>query len=309
MKRLQQTKQVLGSEGVLTLVVRHEAQALELFAILWQTIADFEQRFSRFLPDSELTKVNQNAGHPTDVSAEFLALLQTAKMYARKTDGLYNPFILPALQRSGYAGSWTAPKGEIPAKSTQFTDANLASYEDILFDGNTVTIPANTALDFGGIGKGYLLDLLADSIDTKGQVGGYWLSLGGDIVCAGYNLDNKPWDIGVQQADGKSAVAQIHNKFGKRMAVASSGITKRQGVHEGRAWHHIIDPRTGAPAATDILTATVSVLKAVEADVFAKCMVIATVANAATLAETLHIRDYLLQTTQREIIMQGREWT
>lgn len=268
MQRYQETKRALGSEAILTLIPKDSNTPMAaIMSELWQEISLFEATFSRFQPDSELTLVNHHAGKKTEVSPEFIALVSTAKDFAALTDDLYNPFILPTLQAAGYVGSWPEPDKASPM--TDFRHRGVAPAEALEIGADWVRLPRGTALDFGGIGKGYLLDQLVELLSKRG-LAGYWLSLGGDIICSGMDIDNQPWRIGLQQAAGPDIAGYVNNEDGRQLAVATSGITKRRGEN----WHHLIDPRTGEPATTTILTASVCMPTATEADVLAKCVVI-----------------------------------
>jgi thiamine biosynthesis lipoprotein len=271
MNRLQQSGYALGSDVLLTVLFDDITKAEATFKELWKQIKLFEEQFSRFLPNSELTHFNQMAGQRVKVSPGFKQLLQAAHDLCDFTGGLYNPFILPGLQRAGYVGSW--PKPDAPGDRDYRHRQTKVATSKITLDGNMAQIPADTALDFGGIGKGYLLDELVSWLKSQ-KINSYWLSLGGDIICSGSDVDGRPWKIAIQAAQQKDKVAGYIESEGPKMAVATSGVTKRRGVKDGKSWHHIIDPRTGLPAETDILTATVSVSKATEADVLAKCLVI-----------------------------------
>jgi len=287
MKRLQQQRQALGSDCLLTLVVDDAFNAEPMFISLWQQIGRFEATFSRFQPDSELTYVNEQAGQQTPVSSEFIALVTVAKDLAERTGGLYNPFVLPSLQRAGYKGSWPDPQAGLV--QTDFTDRRLVPFSELRVGSTWVQLPTSAAIDFGGIGKGYLLDQLTDWLHAQG-VDNYWLSLGGDILCSGNDVTGEPWTIGIQGVDQQHAVGTVQGKGG-RLAIATSGVTKRRGP----SWHHIIDPRTGRPADTDVLTATIATTAAVEADVFAKCAVIVGSSAAVEWLKSHTIDTYLVQ--------------
>jgi len=302
MNRFQQQHHALGSEVFLTLVTEKDETATNrLFDRLLKHITAFEQQFSRFLPDSELTRFNQQAGRRTVVSPSFGRLLKAAKSLAERTGGLYNPFVLPALQRAGYLGSWPKPEADLAA--TNFTTRKLVAVDQLSIGDLWAKIPETAALDFGGIGKGYLLDELAEMLDTQKLVG-YWLSLGGDIICSGHDLDNQEWQVAVQNAVelGKN-VQTIVNQQSRKLAIATSGITKRQGIKNGQTWHHIIDPRTGHPADTNILTVTVTADKAANADVYAKCIVIAGAEQAEKCKTSGVIKSFLLQTVGQTATM------
>jgi FAD:protein FMN transferase len=286
--RLQQSKHALGSEALLTLVGPSEQALEELFTSLWQEIQLFEQTFSRFISDSELSQVNGRAGLPTTVSPEFIRLAAAAQDLSKRTNGLYDPFVLPALQSAGYKGSWPAPD-KFEAELDYSTRA-VARATDMLLTAETVQLPPNSALDFGGIGKGYLLDSLAEILEHA-SCGNFWLSLGGDIIARGQDADGTAWEIGIAAAEAASEVVTASPEAGKAMAVATSGTTKRRGP----GWHHIIDPRTGKPARTDVLTATACSSSATEADVFAKCLVLLGSAEVPGFAQKHHIAKWLLQ--------------
>lgn len=288
MKRLQQHQKALGSEVLLTLVGENEAALVSLYDELWREIMLFEATFSRFLPDSELTYVNQRAGQQVMVSPEFVALARATKAMSAATQGIYNPFILPKLQAVGYKGSWPDP-GVYDAE-LDYEQRAIVPADSLEIGDGWVNIPPDSALDFGGIGKGYLLDQLAKLLDPK-LVKGYWFSLGGDIVCGGVDVGGQPWRIGLQRADSEAVAGYVENKDGKQLAVATSGITKRR----GSGWHHIIDPRTGQSAKTDVLTASICMSNGLEADVFAKCLVILGNKAAEDFAAANNITAKLLQ--------------
>lgn len=292
MARRQQDKHALGSEAVLTLR-GDEGELPEWFELLWHEIALFEHTFSRFLPDSELNVVNQQAGLPVSVSPEFERLLRTALELSEETMGLFNPLVLPALQRAGYKGSWPTPHslGAAP----DYSQSHVVSAGEIEVENGLVRLPPNTALDFGGIGKGYLLDRLADVLVDSG-CGDFWLSLGGDIVMQGYNEADEPWHVGIARADGEGVVTEAATVDGERLAIATSGTTKRRGPD----WHHIIDPRTGRSAETDVLTATVCNESATKADVFAKCLVLLGASAAADLTWQYGLTKTILQVQNKD---------
>jgi thiamine biosynthesis lipoprotein len=293
MQRYQHEHTALGSTIFLTLVTDADAgYATATLHHLTAQIDRFEQQFSRFKEDSELTAFNRRAGERTPISPAFRQLLETAQAYHAHTAGLYNPFILPALQRAGYRSSWPSPHDPT---SIDFTSRTVAPGTSLEIGKDWARIPPNTALDFGGIGKGYLLDMLVHTLAAE-SLDGYWLSLGGDIVCCGRDLLHAPWQIGVQDAHHPERTVRtlIHTQT-TPAAIATSGITKRRGTLHGKDWHHIIDPRTGRPAETSILTATVTADTATAADVYAKTIVIGGIELARRYKKNELIRSCIVQ--------------
>lgn len=293
MENHQRSFHALGSDVVLTVVSDDAAKATEVLDSLRTYIDDFEERFSRFRPSSELSRINAEAGQRSTASHEFIALLKTAIELSESTDDLFNPFILPKLQEAGYKDSWTANKQQ--GQAPQYQGRKVASVDTIVCGRDWVHIPAGTALDVGGIGKGYLLARLAELAPS--EIPGYWFSLGGDIAMAGRDAEGKPWRVGVAHALAEQRqVGSFTNDRGWSLAVATSGVTKRRGISRGKAWHHIIDPRSGEPAKTDLLTVTVCCEDPTRADVLAKCSVILGSKAAWPFLKRQQVRGAIIQT-------------
>lgn len=295
MKRLhQQGKVILGSNALLTICSDKTAsQVAQLYAQLWKKIAEFDQHFSRFRHDSEVTLLNEHAGETIVISGEFRDLLLTAKKMAKITSGVFNPFILPALQRAGYKKSW-APNAAT-ANPPDYSDREVVAYNNLEVSDLTARIPANSAIDLGGIGKGYLLDVLSIILEEAG-IRDYWLSLGGDIIASGADAAGQPWSIGIANAlEPSKTIASVLIPKGKKLAITTSGITRRKGFYNDKPWHHLIDATKGIPAETDIVTATVCTTSGIIADIYASCLVTLGTKKHKGFTTRHIIKDVLLQ--------------
>ncbi len=265
-----QEQVALGSKTGLSLVSDATAARIDvLYDELWREIFLFERRFSRFLPGSELSVFNRGAGTKRFISSEFRDILVAAREVARQTAGLYNPFILPALQASGYTHS------RVPGHAQDAVDdhshRSVVEIDRLEIGDDWARIPYNTALDLGGCGKGYLADKLRDKLPNT--VAGYWLSFGGDIAVGGSNEDKQPWTVNIESAEDSSKnIGAI--TASSTCGVATSGTIVHHGKKAGKPWHHIIDPRTLGPTETDVLLATVCDESVLRADVLASCAVI-----------------------------------
>ncbi len=275
----QQSGDALGSKVLFTLRTANAQDANDILAKIRIFLGDFEARFSRFLPDSELTRVNKKAGEWTIVSDEFIRLAKQAQIMQRETDGLYNPLLLAQLQAAGYLKSWTGSPRANAVTAPDFSNRVLSDTLQASFElrQNSIRIPATSALDFGGIGKGYALDCIAEIIEANGCTN-YWISLGGDILSSGTQELELPWLVelgalheGGSDTDDVPILSPMYEMPHERRAIATSSILKRQ----GKDWHHLIDPRTGKPANTSVLSAVVIANSGVTADVMAKCLIIA----------------------------------
>lgn len=254
-------------------IITDQSQGQALWTDVRQRIDRFSNRFSRFLPASELSQLNSRPGAWVTVSEEMLGMLQAAQTAWEQTNHLVDPTIGYALITAGYDRSFEklAPQERRPLTTAKMVRATLDMIR-VEPERQRVQVPIGVSLDFGGIGKGLLLDQLAPVLDQVATR--YWLSLGGDIIVSGTGPDNQPWPIGIQdpqypERDWAKLVIPA-----KRTAVATSGTLKRQGVRNGQPWHHLIDPRTGRPSTTEVVSATVIAPDGVTADVFAKAVLL-----------------------------------
>lgn len=229
-------------------------------------IAELEQRWSRFLPDSEISRLNAAAGAPLEVSDDTIALVTRAIEGWRFTGGTYDPTVLGAMLRAGYDRTFD----EVAASATSVMNDLFLACTDIEVDGNTVTLPAGTGFDPGGIGKGLAADLVATELREAGAEG-VCVNMGGDVRVSGLSPAGGGWGVAVQHVHQSAPLAVVTVTEG---AVASSTTLKRRWTVDGERRHHLIDPRTGESADTDLDHVTVVAGSAWAAEVLAKAVLI-----------------------------------
>ena len=289
---LTDTQRALGGNATIGLVLDSALPARKLQNKLWRTVFQFEKQFSRFLPSSELSLFNASAGIKTPVSDAFAAVLKTAQEVATQTDGLCNPFVLPALQRAGYVHS--AAEGYQNDPAPDYSERHVVDVSKLELGDGWARIPFGTAIDIGGFGKGYLADMLGAIAREEGAVG-YWIELSGDIATYGHDAASQPITIAVQAADASATGRYLVVCPEEPFAVATSGTFKRAAHAKSMKEHHIIDPRTSQPAETDMLLATICAHSATAADVFASCALIVGSEQAPTWLKVHGSHEYLLQ--------------
>lgn len=296
-----QQANMLGTTIELRIVGVPLAEADTLFAELWKQVTEFNSRFSRFLPESELSRFNQSAGSKTAISKPFEALLLEAKRFAVLTEGIFNPFILPALQRNGYVHSIESPRTDTPI----FSQRHIVSYTELEIGSGWAHIPKNTAIDLGGIGKGYLADRLGQHLSKHTEH--YCLDIGGDMIISGRAPDG-PWEIDIASLQDTSlALASYTNADTSSFGIATSGTVR---TRNGKKQTHIIDPRKGELIAKSELQCTIIAPDAVSADVLASCVLIDSIGFAERLLAAGHIQAVLLQAAhQDEPVILGEGFT
>ncbi len=233
--------------------------------------AEWEQQLSRFRPASELMRLNRRGGRPAVVSQPLWEVLQLALEAAEWSDGLVVPTVLDAVLAAGYDRSFDqlarSSAGQRPA-GPQNRPSVWRSIR-CLAHGRQVRLPGGAALDFGGIAKGWAADTAARRL---GELGPALVDVGGDIAASDPQLDGSGWPIGVphpQRPDEQIALLWLAGG-----GVATSGRDRRRWQVDGVEQHHIIDPRSGHPARTDVLSATVIAPSAADAEVAAKAALI-----------------------------------
>ena len=226
-----------------------------------------ERRWSRFLDDSELSRLNRCAGSPVVVSAETVLLVQRAVDAWRFTGGAFDPTVLGAVVRAGYDRSFER-LGPTPPGGVSDLQTGPSGIE---IDGRTVQLRASTGFDPGGIGKGLAADLVADDVMSRGA-DGVCVNVGGDVRVRGHAEDGGPWTVAVEHPWREEPVALLGLRDG---GVATSTTLKRQWTVGGEQRHHLILPRTGQPVSSGLNLATVVAGEAWMAEVLAKAVLIA----------------------------------
>lgn len=248
-------------------------------------IVDREAQFTRFQQTSELSALNRAAGTWFNASPEFYSLMQDAYELHLETNGLFNPAVLPALERIGYDASIEV----VRARTDAYRDANLvplsdagAQFSQISFHAaqHAIWMPEGMRIDLGGIAKGWIAEhaahLLAEYADACA------VNAGGDLFTIGLPRQADCWEIEIEDPnDAMATVAVLRAPPG---AVATSSVTKRKWKQDAAERHHLIDPRTGLPARTDWLSVTVLAPHAPVAEVYAKALLIAGPEGVSALA-------------------------
>ena len=221
-------------------------------------IADLEARWSRFLPDSEVSRLNRGRGLPTIVSAQTRLLVERALLAAERTEGRFDPTMVDMIEALGYNRDFAQVCADpAPRRDTCRSGLGYAGAAGIRVEAtlNAITIPVEIGFDPGGIGKGLAADLVvAELIDAGAE--GAMVTLGGDLRAEGVAPTPDGWVIGIE--DPRDSSANVAFVTVRRGAVCtSSRIRRRWTSSDGHDLHHVIDPTTGDPVEHAIATVTV----------------------------------------------------
>jgi thiamine biosynthesis lipoprotein len=229
-------------------------------------------RLTRFTPDSELSRLNAAAGRWIEVSPELEALLRRSLAAYAASAGLVHIGVLPALLAAGYtrdfAAGQSAPTGEIliapPLPEMLEVEAGRAR------------IAPGRAIDLGGIAKGWLADRAVERVGPNALA-----NFAGDLRARGAGPDGDGWPVGF----GTTTVLL------RDIGAATSGTGGRRW---GAGLHHLIDPRTGLPADTDLTEVSVLAPTGADAEVLAKTALLLGRAAGARLLDERSLGSYLV---------------
>ncbi len=223
----------------------------------------FERRVSRFLDDSELSRLNASAGRAFFASPSLFPLVDLALEFARRSGGIFDPTILRRLEGAGYDRSFELVASD--AKRPARREIPAATWRDVALDRATraITLPPGVGIDLGGIGKGFAVDRVAAILGTPSLV-----NCGGDVFAAGRPPGEDSWRVGV--ADPRAPEEDLMVLTVEDRGIATSSTMNRRWSVGGKTQHHLIDPRTGEPSESDAIQVTIAAPSAVEADYHAK---------------------------------------
>jgi thiamine biosynthesis lipoprotein len=227
---------------------------------------EWEQRFSRFNPDSELSELNAHAGKWSSVSREMFELLLLAKEAFHESGGLVNAAILPLMKAYGYWTSFDELDKQQPNFDGQAIDINI-DLSELILDESTqrVFLPGDMQIDLGGVGKGWAAN---QAMLRLSPIGPTLVNAGGDIAVSESMANGDLWTVGIN--DPQEPGEWIEVLQAGPCGIATSGIDRRQWRQGEVLRHHIIDPRTLEPVESDIQTATCIASNVLRAEMGAK---------------------------------------
>lgn len=212
-----------------------------------ELIETLEKLWSVTDQNSEVYAANHNG--TAGLSDDTAELVRFALDMCDTTDGALDISLYPVLTAWGF----TKEEHRVPSDVELTALLENVGYDRITLDGNKLTVPHNMQIDLGSVGKGYAGDLAAKNIRENGVTSAL-LDLGGNIQTIGAKPDGSTWKIGVRSpfGDGSFATVSVKDK-----AVITSGGYERYFEENGEVYWHILDPKTGKPAHSGLLSVTV----------------------------------------------------
>ncbi len=244
-----------------------EAQVRQLFSRLRMATETMEQCLSRFRRDSELTQLNARVGEAVRISPLLSEVLKKTEVAYRISGRMFDPRVIRVLQTIGYAG---ALDSRLIAEAGEDGADWIVWHED-----DVVEIAA--PIDLGGIGKGYTVDFLAKQVEqtfSQEELAGVLVNAGGDVRLYGRQDSGEPWTVGVENPFSPTDLFAAIRVADESVAVCTSSKWKRKWRHGDREVHHLIDPQSGQPASTSVMSVTALGTEAAMTEILTKMVFI-----------------------------------
>lgn len=260
-------------------VVTLKASATEAMMDALEERCDyFESIFSRTIESSDIGRINAAGGRPVEVAAETADIISKALGYCAESGGRFDITI------GAVSELWDFKKGVVPSPSLIEEAVKHVDYRLVALDGAKVTLAdAKAKLDLGGIAKGYIADDLCKMMTRSGVTSGF-VNLGGNVKTVGCRPDGTAWRVGIQDPnseDGK-VIAAVYSEG---TSAVTSGLYERAFEANGTRYWHILDPKTGCPVKTDLVSATIFSQASLDGDGYTKPLFMRGAADALSWLE------------------------
>ena len=257
----------LGTEIKIFLVLdkkKNVEDAKDISQEIKKIYQEKERILSRFSEKSELSKLNENLDIFENVSEDILHLAQKSLEYYKESERYFDPRILEILENVGYKKDFKTNvfSQKENEKDNIFPKNKLM--EDLKIEGKQVCFKRR--MDFSGIAKGYITDLISQYLENSGWQN-FLVDSGGDIFAKGKDEQKERWGIEVEGIAKEKIILNLEN-----LAVATSGITRKKWEVGGEKYHHLINPLHPYNFSFNLKSVTVMAEICERADVFAKVL-------------------------------------
>lgn len=220
--------------GVATTVTIEAADPITLMETAFAMLARFEAIWSRFIPTSDIVRLNLANGAPTHVDPETVGLVRFMIQANRMTNGAFNPTLLPLQHDSGDDHSLTdAAPSFLPVGSRPWENLDRI----VIHDDTTISLPPSMTLDAGGVAKGHAADLVAEAMIVAGATA-VSVNIGGDARVISTGANDKSWIFEVHDLAGGAPLSSVSIRNGA-IATSSRDARHRGGIGPENHLHHI----------------------------------------------------------------------
>lgn len=252
-------------------------------------LEELNQVFSTYRPDSEISRFNRfdRTGERIAVSEGFTVVMEAGARIHRLTEGAWDGTVDPLVRLWGFHD-----KGDhlrVPAENEIQAQIKRVGFGliDVLPEGFLVKARPDVTLDLASIAKGYAVDEIASLLNREG-FGRHLVEIGGEVLATGGKPDGSPWKVGINRPEKGAPLDSVYRVVPLMdRALATSGDYRNFFVQEGVVYTHVIDPRTGHPVQTGVVSASVTADTCAFADGLATALMVLAPDEGLRLVERL----------------------
>ncbi len=269
----------------------------------------YENMFSNTIPESDISKINENAGEYIEVSDETVTLIQKGIEYGRISNGKFDITLgkltdlwdFSNISKNLSDDDNKAEASVLPSPVEIEECLSHISYENIQIDGNSIMLADPDAkLDLGGIAKGYIADKMKEYLLSEGVTAGI-INLGGNILTLGEKANGSSYQIGIQKpfAEDNTAIAKLSLSD---YSIVSSGVYERFYQINGKLYHHILNPKTGYPVENNLYGVTIISKDSADGDALSTACFALGLEEGMALVESLEDVEAVFITDEYEMV-------
>lgn len=285
--------------GVVSYHIKYIASEQSISEKEIQPILDsLNQIFSTYVPESQISKYNQLGQLDTlyNVNPLFIQLLNESKEIYEKTDGYFDPTVMPIVNALGFGPA----KANDTLTQTQIDSMkNSISFEGVQWNESSIwKARPQVSIDLSAIAKGFVIDQMAQFLILK-KITDFMVEIGGEVRCSGLNLQVQPWAIGIEDTwkTETDSIPQIILHL-RNTSLATSGNYRNFNMKNGKKYVHTVDPKTGTALDKGILSASVMAETCTQAD---------GIATALMAMGTEYALEFLKHNTEIQALLIYRE--
>jgi len=277
-EHLSETRLLLDTYGTITVHGDVDSALLDEAFLL---LAELEALFSITIEGSDVWRINNSDGEPVAVDHRTVELIEAGLRFGELSHGMFDITIGRLSRLWDFGGEVNVPTAAEIEEALSTVD-----YRQVIVGENTVQLTnPNAWIDLGAIAKGFMAYEVAEFLVANGALGAL-VDLGGDIVAVGNRHDGSPWRVALRKPFGDEGewLGVIEVSWA---CVLSSGIYQRQFETDGVRYHHILDPNTGMPVISDVVSATMITHTAVIGEGFSTVAVLVGSERAKELMDNI----------------------
>jgi thiamine biosynthesis lipoprotein len=307
-KMYKESRTLMDTFCTITVISPSREEAIEAVDAGFAEIKKLETLLNYFSDQSEISTVNRAAGSmPVEVSIETLEILKKSLDISKAANGAFDPTIAPVIKQWSFSKDSSVPV--IPSGKVIEHSLALVDYKKIKINAETREVyleDKGMELDLGGITKGFAADKAVDAIKNKGVTAAL-VAVAGDIRGFGLNISGQGWKVGIQNPRTRAgsdkpwedifAVLRLKDK-----AISTSGDYQRFFIKDGVRFHHILDPQTGYPSESGLISVSVIAPEGYLADGISTAVFVLGAEKGLTILESMGLDGILVNNNRKVFI-------